>query len=486
MPVVNIKSIKPKVWIPPIYGAIFKLTVTRSDSTVDDVTDLVTEYEIEDVATTGIGRFSFTLPNPNEDYTGVWTGMEIVRYYSDYDTAATSLRFRGRVEKVSYIGNQVKVIGRAESLIVQDITVTQTYSAEDTSNIVIDLFSKYAPGFSTAGVETSGVTLTVNWYQKPFWECIQECCTAAGFDCFIDASLVVQYFQDGSRVNNDEGIVHDHNLLEISDFAEDLSQIKNRVIVYGAIQEGIQVIYTAEDDTSQSDYEIKEEIINDENITEYTQAQELGDFRLAQLKDPPVVGDITSVMLATILPGQKMWMSAPLDNLPPDKYKVISYVHTWSQDEGYKTKVRIEKEPRKISHIIRDRIEAEGKKKITASNPFEMRYAYNFLFESDSGTHSNTAISNNVLYPTAASGNWTSDARGLDENVTDCYLIATGETLTGVSFEVSGDGGTNWESINNKEKITLSTSIGKFLMVRVTFSNADTQIQSLSVQYKTE
>ena len=41
MPAVrSLKTITPKVWIPPIYTANFKVTVERSDGTIDDITDI--------------------------------------------------------------------------------------------------------------------------------------------------------------------------------------------------------------------------------------------------------------------------------------------------------------------------------------------------------------------------------------------------------------------------------------------------------------
>jgi len=483
MAVRNIQSIKPKIWIPPQYSAIYKLVVERSNGTLDDLTDLAHSIEIEDGVTESVGRFSFELWNPNETYTGVWTGMEIVRYYSDYGTTASTLRFRGRIEKVSYQDNKIRVTGRSESLKLLDISVTKQYTLSDTGTILNDLISNYASDFTSTNVDTSGVYLSPKWYQKPFWECVQELCTAAGFDCYVDSALDFHYFETGSVTNEDEGIVHTYNLIEVGEFAEDISLVKNRIIVYGAIQKDTQLIYTAKDTTSQTDYGIREQIINDENITNYTQAKDYADYLLAESKDPPVVGEVKGLLLATIQPGDMIRISSPLDNLPPGSYKAISYKHSIGES-GLFTIISVNKEPRRISHIMRDRIQQEYQKQDTSLNPYEMRYSYNFLFELDSGIHVNTEIIDGVLKLKngQSTGNWISELLSVP-SLNSVYIIINGETITGALFYLSGDSGTTWYNITNKTKIGL---IGNGLQIKVVISNTDTQITSLSLLYKTD
>ena len=482
MAVRNINTIKPKIWIPPQYSAIYKLEVVRTDGTKDDLTDLAHSIQIEDGVTDSVGNFSFELWNPNESYTGVWTGMEVVNYYSDYGTTASTLRFRGRIEKVSYQGNKIKVNGRSESLRLLSITVTKQYELSDTGTILNDLINNYATDFTATNVSLSGVFLSPNWYQKTFWECVQELCSAAGYDCYVDSALDFHYFESGSVTNEDEGIVHTYNLIEVGEFAEDISVVKNRIIIYGANQKDTQIIYTAEDKDSQILYDIKEKIINDENITSYTQAKDYADYLLVESKNPPVVGEVKGLLLATIQPGQMIRISSPLDKLSPGTYKAISYKHSIT-DSGLYTTVSINKEPRRISHIIRDRIQQEYKTQDTSLNPYEMRYTFNLLFEESNGTHVNTEITDGVLKLQSgqSTGNWISELESVTGTLDSVYLIVNGETLTGASYQVSGDSGGTWYSISNLDKINLS---GGELQIKITISDADTQISSVSIQYK--
>ena len=55
--------------------------------------------------------------------------------------------------------------------------------------------------------------------------------------------------------------------------------------------------------------------------------------------------------------------------------------------------------------------------------------------------------------------------------------------MKGGAFEVSADNGDNYTTITNKSLINI-TNTGTQLRCRVTFSNADTQIDSLSILYK--
>lgn len=480
MAVRNLRGIRPVIWIPPSALAAFKVTIERSDGTIDDITNYLMECKIEDSATEGIGTFECKIPNI-DSFTSLWAGMEVFRYYSDYLPTAATLRFRGRIEKVNYQDNYMIISGRSESLKVMDRTVTKTYVDTETSIILKDLFNHYGDMFTQSNITASSTTLTISWVQKPFWTCVEELCSAAGFDCHIDSNLDVHYFSENSVDNEEEGAVHTRNLIEIGDFADDIAQVRNKIIVYGAEKDGIQVLYTSEDIASQTAYGVREEIVEDGSITTTEQAQARGDWVLEQKKYPPKVGEMKCFLLASIQPGQRMWISAPSSNIPPAKYRIVKYKHELIK---YYTTISVEKEPRKLSHLLKGMVENDNQAKDTVLNPEEMSFSYNHFFDSDSGTHSNTTIDSGVLRATSTPGIWISDQKSTTSNVTSVYVRAVGETLNGVTFEISADDELHWESIQLETKYNLVSSIGKKLKIRVTFSDTDTQIDSLSVLYK--
>lgn len=487
MAVFNMRGFNPIVWIPPIYTANFKVTVEDNDGTVYDITDILIDARFKDAATKGIGNFEFTIPNANETYTSLFTGNEIVRLYIDYAEEATTLRFKGRIEKPANTNHNLRCSGRSEALFVFDKTVNKSFIDEDCADILKELYSAYGEArFDTSDtskfVSSTGVTLTKEWQDVPFWQVTEEIMEACGHDHYIDANDDVNLFPAGSRTNTGEGMVHEYNLIEVGEFAPDNQQVKNKVIVYGGENEGIQTIYTAQS-VAEGD-PVRPLLHRDDSIVTDQQAKETGDFLLSVNKDPPEVGDVTSVMLATIQPGEKIRISSPENNLPPAYYLTTTYEHTIGTN-GIRTKVEVNKRVRRFSEIYKKRIERENRTGGANQNPFEMRYTYNHLFEQDSGVHTNTEITNSVLklQDGETSGNWVSEIKNEDANIEQVNIIVTGETLTGASYEVSANGGVSYESVTPGTRKTISTSIGTQIKIRVTLSNADTQIDSLSLQY---
>ena len=489
MPVRNIRGIGSRkpipvyIFIPPVYGAKHKITVTRSDGTIDNLTNIIYKGEVKDGVTETIGGFSFEVDNSSGTYNGLWKGNEIVKLYLDYSTSATTLRFRGRIENVSYQNNRIKIVGRSETLKILEVNVNYSVTAE-TSTILKSLFDSYATDFTYANVTTSTTTATVNWYQKPMFECIQELCRVAGFDFYIDANLDAHYIEIGSVKNTTEAVVHGMNILSIDDFGQDYSLIKNKVIVEGQDIEGLPLISSSTStDPSygmSSDLGKRESIVKDENVTTQTQAEERAASELAFSLNPNTVGEAICMGLATIQPGEQIKISAPDSNLPPANYTIVSYKHTFG---GFmKTTLVINKEAIKLQRILRDRIATD--KKINVKNLYGMDYSWNFDFESDSGTHSNTEIIGGVLKTDgSADGTWTSDLLELDSDVTGVELKLNGSSLARTKGFLSTNGGVSYRQIYGTGS-SLTIQSGRKLKLQIIFVSANTQVEGLALLYK--
>ena len=493
-PVRNIQSIggqKPipiHVFIPPVYSPLYKIEVIRSDGTIDDITDLIYEGELTDGATDTIGNFTFTVDNSNNNFTGKWIGNEILYLYCDYDLDATTKRFRGRIEKVSYQDNlKIEITGRSESLKLLKITVTKSYSNIESSLVLKGLLDEYAPEFTYTNVNTSSTFVTVNWYQKPLWECIQELCYISGFDCYIDSDLDCHYFEENSVNNETEAIVHDSNILEIADFNEDYSEIINRIIVYGKEVDGLPLIYTAESTDKNyginSELGVKEQIIKDENITTMDQVKERANYELSIIEKPPLVGEITSIGLATIQPGEMVKISAPDSNLPPNYYKIISYKHQFR--DFMKTTVYLNKESRSIPKVLRERATQEENLAIKP-NPREMRYSWNSNFTEDIGIHSGTEIDIIAgvlkLQSGQSSGVWISPTINAEITISEIESRLSGDLLSGSVLLISLNDGLTYTPLNfNGERVILS---GNKIKIKILLNSSNTQIKGVVALYK--
>lgn len=471
-----------------MFSPIYKFTITRTDGTEDDLTDVAHLIEVEDYATDSIGRFKFEVYNPNEDYTGVWQPKNIVRYYKDYSTVATTLRFRGRVERVEYKEGKVVVSGRHDILQGMEIVVNKTYTNQEVSSILTDLVTTYLSGFTVTNVQTTTVSKTITWADKPFWDCVQELCDNTGYECYVDSSLDFRFFPSGSVTNSTDAIVHESNLDSVEGFTtNDSTLVRNRVRVYGGEVDGIRPFATSEDSTSQSDNFERIEIIQDDSITSYSEAKALADAILEQKKNAPQVGQVKStIILGTIQPGENLRLSSPLDNLPPTYYFTKGYKDTIDLNAlELSTTVYVNKEPRKISDVLSSIIRRDSSQQNTSVNPNDMDSSYDFTFDTDSGTHSNTQITSSVLKLTSGSttGSWTSPSRIETNNITQVYILSTGQTLTGVLFDVSTDGGNSYQTVGLKTLTTL-TNQGQALVIRVRITDTSAQVESLSVQVK--
>lgn len=486
MATVSMRTITPKIWIPPESTPVYKVTIEDKNGNELDVTDTIDAGQVEDFINESIGSYEIAIPNSDGTYDDLLTEGKLFRYYKEYAQGeATVLKFTGIMEKISNRNNHVVITGRSIAAYFQDVTVTKQFASTEASDVLKSIINTYGGGrFTTIGVETSGVNVTVNWYQKKFTECVEELRKKTGFDIFYRADFDVQFYQSGSRDNDTDAITEDYNLIDVSDFAPDLALVKNRIIAYGSEIDGVQILYTSEDLNSQTLYGIKEEIINDDNITSYDQAKEIADATLSLSLDPPEVGDVMGTMIATYLPGENIRVSSPSNNLPPALYPSAGY-----KDDiiNYSTTLYVSNEPRTISHIMREVI-TKGENKIKASNnPEEMRFAYTFTFDTDSGTHTNTEIINGVLRLQSgqASGNWVSEVRALSSNISEAYLILLGTLSSEATIEVSGNNGASYQTITPRTKLTMTTAKGSNLKVKVTLTTG-IEIDSLNLLYKEE
>jgi hypothetical protein len=491
MAVRNIRSIGSRkpipvfVWIPPRYSPIWKIEV-YDGTTATDVTAFMISGEYTDGITETIGNFQFKIDNSTEQYSGTFNLYDEIRIYLDYATTATTLKFVGMVERVSKSGNNIILSGRGSAAKV--IGKNITYSATDTarSTILSEIISDNFTSITTNNLESDTTTLTVNYFEKPFWDIVEEICLIGGRDAYIDKDFDFHYFESGSRSNSTEAVVHNYNLIETGDFAPDASSIINKVRVYGAETEGIPLIYTSEDSTSQTTYESKDLKITDTSITTAAQAQSRADYELAKSKDPPTVGTVLSLGLPTISPGEQIRISDPMNGLDPSYYQVHKFVHKFDNDKPFMTELTIQKERTSIPKILRQRVkfEAEIMKNV---NPNDLDYSRIWDFSTSTGTHSNTEISiststgEGVLKTTGGStGTWISELVSLSSNISAIELRIKGDVISGIQLSVSTDGGIVYTPIVYG---TTTIPAGSNIKVKLVLNSATTQVKALALLY---
>lgn len=478
------KPIPIYVWIPPQFDPIHKIEVVTSTTTYD-VTDIVTIGEYSDGITGTIGNFSIKIDNSSQTYLSTFNLYDQIKIYLDYGATASTLRFVGVIERISKDDHNLVITGR--SLTAKYMGKNVTYAATDTarSTILSAIITKYFIDLTTTNLETDSTTDTVNYFDKPFWEVVEEICNASGFDAYVDKDSDFHYFQSGSRTNTTEAAIHEYNLIKTGDFSPDATNIFNKIKVYGVESGGVPLIATAEDSASQTTYGVKELKINDSSITTFVQAQARADFELTNRKDPVTIGEIESLGLPTLQPGEMVRISDPLNGLNPNYYQIHKFVHKFSNDEPIKTILTVQKERLDIPQIIKQRLKFESQT-TAISNPNEHDYSRLEDFSTDSGTHSNTQI---LINPSSgigvlktdggSSGTWTSDLISLDSFVTAVEYKFDGINSSGTQFFISTDGGSVYLPMIPGSLIPT----GKKIKTRVVLNSATTEIYRLAFMY---
>jgi len=500
MPVKNLLSIgkiKPipiYIYIPPEEDAMYKITVERKDGTIDDITNLLLlgeTNEVTDSINDKIGSFTFTLDNSDESRTNIWEGNETLRIYLDYDTTATTLRFRGRVEKVNYPNNQIVLVGRSEALDMMNIYVNYS-TTDETSNILKYLLNTYATRYTQSNINVSTKSIAVSWVQKTLFECIQELCNASAFDFYVDCNLDVHYFESGSVENNTDCAVHNLNIFSIDDFGKDYSVIKNRVIVQGGSTIGLPIVWTAESEDESygvgSNVNVKEYVVKDQNLTTIESLMDRADAELLLSLNPHLVGECEAKCLATLQPGEKVFISAPYSNIEPQKYTISQYKHKFMGITS--TILTINKEPIKIQRVLKNQgINPSMNAQIIDCEGFKYSLFYDFSQTSE-GTFITSRILNNILVPfNSSSGTWFSPVYNTRSPISSLKVFLSGDNIVNCKVFVSLDGGTLftqlWGNGANTDPEGFNIPTGRNIQIRIDIADSNTQIKGVSLLYNT-
>jgi len=471
------------VFVPPTFSPEYKIIIETSSESIDVTRDLI-DGSYTDGITETIGNFSIIIDNSSQQYTNRISLYDKLKIYLDYGEP-TTLVFTGLIERPSSTDNRMILTGRSSA--VRTIGKLVTYSATEKarSEILKEIVDKYFMGIiSTSGVDDDLEIATVNYVEKPFWEVVEELCSAGSYDAYIDANFVLYYFPSGSIINETEAIVNTVNLIETSDFSPDLQSVTNRVKVYGADNDGVRIIATAEDTASQSSYDIKEVVVTDSGLTTLEDAQAKADYELSKNLTPPIVGTVKCLLLPTLKPGERLRISDSYNGLLPteDGYTIQKFTHIFSNDEPPQTEVTVQKERSSIPQILKKRIKFEYTVTDT-ENANEMKYSIVNTFDTDTGTHNNTKIESGSLYATSLPAEWVSPVFSLTYLPTQIESRFGGNNLAGVSVFFSTDGGGSYTYVPNTEVTSISSETSEYI-IKVVFDSTSTELKTIGLYYK--
>jgi hypothetical protein len=489
------------IWIPRNFTLNWKVEIVTSEAT-DDVTNNVINSECEKIATEGVGKFSLELEDNAGAYTTKYSGGEIVYFYWDL-VDGTTKRFRGVIESVKRVygsyGYTLKIEGSHIASKLLDVTVTKEYTNTTAYEILQDLVDTYATDFTYTNVETTGNAATVidsiKWTHKSFWDAVIDLCNIAECDAYVDADMDFHFFASDSILNTEDAVVMDDNVLSVKGLGDEVSGVKNRIIVYGEDDQGVPIVYMDEDTTSQSALNIKEKIIKDTDIKTMDAAQKRATAELNFLKNTEFTGEAKTLLLPDLEPGEQVWFSIPKE-LIHDTYTVVKIKFNLGID-GFWSTTTVKRESGSLPILFKERIkDTMGVRGISNAN--EMRYSYNLTFDDETNisSHSNTAVDSGklVLLSGQSSGTMTTIARMYPTTITSFEIRILGQDLNVSTLELSADNGTSYSDAkslgsNIEEKIDIpSAQQGNLIMFKVNLmsdgANITPQIDSLCIMLK--
>lgn len=470
------------IWIRRQYTTKYKIFL---DGTEYSMGDQILSARFTKTVNPEVGVFEVTLDNNNGEFNGVFVGDEEVEFQYDFGSGTTR-RFLGIVEEpldgFGKSGATIRVVGSHVSGELLNVIVTASYDGSLSGDGVInDLMSKFAPsGWTTNNVKSCGLFPVVSFDAVPLWKALSDVAFDCNFDLYGDDSRDLHFFQKGSINNDDEAIVFDDTLINMPRLGKDVLDLKSKVQVYGEDNEGLPVIFTA-NDASQT--KVKETAIFDSSVRDSGEAESLANNRLELFKTNEDVGSGLSWMLPTLSPGDSVYLSNPLQNIL-GRQRVVRFTHKVPEEF---TEFEIE-ETRGMDNLFRERIGKEVKiQKVT--NPFNLNFTYNFTFDNfdnfdSAASDPNVTIKEgSLVLSSGSSGTFVSKARVTSDDVSQVHVKAIGDSLANVTWEVSADNGVNFQSVTLEELENINIT-GKNLRLRVTLNNSDVRIGSVAILYK--
>ena len=534
MPVINLRGERGSIFIPTLAVSYAKIIIIDDDSVQHTVLDTYSGSAASNYTITAsftrpimnsIGSFNFKLANIGGRFLNKFNGGEVVKLYLDY-TDATTLLFYGRIDNVEYglsmgDGFFVNIKGRDyPELTDKLVTGVESGSTGDVAiagvlnNFYSDVKLQFWNGSSWIIATYNSTSDSITWsgdgsafpstqinttYQhKKGLSVISEFCQKCGIDCYMHyddsaAQWYLRTFIKEAIINTTSNIAYGVNLLSLSSYGKDTTQIYNRAIVYGNTEsDNIMLLKTEDDTASQSNLWIKEKVFNESDLTTMEEVQEKANYEKTEGINVNNIGNLTTVCLPNIMPGEMITASIPYCNIN-GQHKVYSVTHNFKNN--FTSSVQLTANSKNVVDMFVQKV--NGEEFVSAlKNPNNMQNSYTIYFNESPAimTLTSTEITDEKLrlIDGETSGYAISDYLETDNDITQCELrkYENFETVND-SYQVTNDGGVTWEDyteIGDGEIHTFETSgndLGVRLdLARVSSSATSPSYESISLLYK--
>ena len=230
-------------------------------------------------------------------------------------------------------------------------------------------------------------------------------------------------------------------------------------------------------------------------ISTPSQAKDLADSIAAAALVAPTLGTITSLMTPTILPGEKIKIANPTNNIPPAFYEINSFRHFFTEEGSPETAFLIKKERLNISTVVKRNFSFQND--VTENiNPREMDFS--IIYDANSevgdslfadGTFDDTELEVGstgvgVLKTISGeTGTWISEEILTDSPVATIEIRQNSTDLAGTKFFVSLDKGITFKEIGSDAGNLTFTNPQNSIILKVEIKSSATRIQKVGILY---
>lgn len=490
-----------KIWIPQQRDQIFfEVTITDSNGVTTSVKDDLLFLQViwPTIRKGGIGSFNLRLSSNERKYLDKYVKGNIVSVYIDY-TDGTSLYKTFYMEEPRYgysNGYLVYIKGRDYPQLADDrITVDFSSGIEAKDAFETIVSDNYSSVVNTTGVSSAMNTTIYGGYElSPPVQIFADILERVGYDGRLESDGTITTFEDTGVLSTTETFILGQNIKSLSGFGTESNKEKNKTLIIGGDLEGCPLLRMKQNTTQQTLTWKKTDVFKKSSIKSLDDAEEVAitkNTENAVLEDS---GTGTSLLMATLKPGQQIMCSMPDCKLIGD-YFVGKLTLTLSPDEGGKTTLDLnETEDADSSFLIRERERREAER--TLDNPNAMTDTLIlFDFNNEDGIESltNLTVENGKLKlvtgqseGTMISELFTADSNFINYEVRGQY----NDDSELLEVHASNDNAYSYKQIgigdfNDKQVLTLLNKKGRLKVVlRSNASNSKPELDSVCMLVK--
>lgn len=482
MPVSALQSKKNIIFLP---HSSRRPTCSILVNNLEYKTELLS-YKVKRYSTISIDSAEMVIENFRGQNTTKFSKGMIGIIYTDYSGGTTKI-FEGKVAQIGHSTAPYKIKLNLNGYGSEALSriVNKTYESQTISSIFTNLINTYLPTHTTTNVETNSSSVSVSWNGKKLLNCLQDLVKLTGmtwtFYCDFDKDW--HFFDKTTKTSTLEALTYTRNLKKISPL-DTLSDVKNKITVIGKSYGGIQLYYSK---TTGYGTDAEDVVIRDSNLTALDMVKDKVNELVIANTESEGKGKGEALGMPDLNPSDKVYIFAPYQNIQ-GWYLIPNFIHSLSRHR-FSTSFDFQEEKKEIedlsSFLTQRKITEQEISDIT--NEFDLDSSFIMDFDDSTyigGSSSKVEALDDYLQLESgeSSGTFVSTAQTVDSNVTSFVLRVDGEALTGMTFYVSVDNGTSYQTVS-PNTLYDATSEGKQIIIKVSFTSATQRIKFLGCEY---